>query len=172
MFRFRPSRHWKQLYFTSTIASIILPANPLFSISWKLSRSFFFPSSAFGCLQREFYILNFRILWFIQTDFNQYVSSPPETVLDCVININFWYLYFLWFCICSFLLSRESFYASQHHSSSSILAALLFSEIQASSKPNFTHGGNFHFFSNILVLRGLQKFKTFFGEELNGVNKF
>ena len=89
LFRFRPSRHWKQLYFTSTIASIILPANPLFSISWKLSRSFFFPSSAFGCLQREFYILNFRILWFIQTDFNQYVSSPPETVLDCVININF-----------------------------------------------------------------------------------
>ena len=77
-----------------------------------------------------------------------------------------------WFCICSFLLSRESFYASQHHSSSSILAALLFSEIQASSKPNFTHGGNFHFFSNIIVLRGLQKFKTFFGEELNGVNKF
>ena len=89
MFRFRPSRHWKQLYFTSTIASIIPLANPLFSISWKLSRSFFFPSSAFGCLQREFYILNFRILWFIQTDFNQYVSSPPETVLDCVININF-----------------------------------------------------------------------------------
>ena len=95
MFRFRPSRHWKQLYFTSTIASIIPLANPLFSISWKLSRSFFFPSSAFGCLQREFYILNFRILWFIQTDFNQYVSSPPETVLDCVINTNFWYLYFL-----------------------------------------------------------------------------